>query len=170
MSHVGTQPEMPQVARSHLKDPSVPRPVLIAIGILLAATFALVAAIRLTADPGAPSAYTSIATEPVRAQISLVFRDRADGAVIGVDPVSGETLAVVDPETGGFVRGVLRGLNRARRAQAVPADVPFRIVLQSDGDFYLQDEATRTAIDLRAFGPTNIQAFAVMLPRETVAQ
>jgi putative photosynthetic complex assembly protein len=160
------QPETGRLERSHLQDPSVPRPVLIAIGLLLAATFALVATVRLTADPNAPDAYASIATEPIQAEVSLLFRDRADGAVVGVDPETGETLAVVAPETGGFVRGVMRGLARERRKFGIGADVPFRLVLQGDGDFYLQDRATRTAIDLRAFGPTNMQAFAVMLPRE----
>lgn len=170
MSQAGLQADTRRLERAHLKDPSVPRPVLIAFGILLAATFALVAAIRLAKDPNAPDAYASIATEPVRAEVSLVFRDREDGAVVGLDPVSGETLAIVEPETGGFVRGVLRGLARERRQYAVAPDVPFRLVLQADGDFYLQDQSTRSAIDLRAFGPTNMNAFASMLPREGAAR
>ena len=159
--------EAPGMGRTRLPDPSVPRPVLIAIGVLLATTVAIVATVRWSGDPEAPSAaYASIAAEPVRAEVSLVFHDRADGAVVAVNAASGVERAVVAPETGGFVRGVLRGLARERRANGIAPDVPFRLVLQSDGDFYLQDQSTRTAIDLRAFGPTNAQAFAVMLPPE----
>jgi putative photosynthetic complex assembly protein len=152
--------------RTRLPDPSVPRPVLIAIGALLATTIVIVATVRWMADTDVSSAYRSIAIEPVRAEVTLTFHDRADGAVVAMNVETGAEHAVVAPETGGFVRGVLRGLARERRANGISADVPFRLVLQQDGDFYLQDQSTRSAIDLRAFGPTNLEAFAVMLPPE----
>ncbi len=159
-----------RLARSHLKDPSVPRPVLIAIGCLLATVMVTVAAVRGFGLVDTNKAYASIAVEPVRAAVSLTLHDREDGAVVAVNAATGNVQAVVEPETGGFVRGVLRGLMRARRAEGIGPAEPFRLVLQEDGDFYLQDATTRTAIDVRAFGPTNIGSFAIMLPREGVNQ
>jgi putative photosynthetic complex assembly protein len=72
-------------------------------------------------------------------------------------------LAVLDPGTNGFVRGVLRGLARERRRQGLGSEIPFHLAQRADGRLTLVDPATERVIDLKAFGPTNTQAFARLL-------
>jgi len=99
---------------------------------------------------------------PVLEAVDLVFADRADGAVV---VSGGGTETVLDPGTNGFVRGVLRGLARDRRARGIGADEPFRLMRRADGRLALEDPATGRVLDLSAFGPTNTEAFARLMPR-----
>ena len=93
----------------------------------------------------------------------LQFRDRPDGAVlvfVGAEPTAS---AVLEPGTNGFVRGVLRGLVRERRARGMSSEAPFRLTRWADGHVSLEDTATTRVVELRAFGPTNQEAFARLL-------
>jgi putative photosynthetic complex assembly protein len=93
----------------------------------------------------------------------LMFAD-VDGNVVVTD-LSGATVAVIRPDSEqGFVRGVMRGLARERRLKDAPVTTPFRLQLWSDNGLTLTDLATGRQIELGGFGPTNRQAFAVMLP------
>jgi hypothetical protein len=46
--------------------------------------------------------------------------------------------------------------------------MPFRIALETDGRLLLSDPATGRTVDLRAFGPTNLEVFARLLPDSAV--
>jgi putative photosynthetic complex assembly protein len=64
----------------------------------------------------------------------------------------------------GFLRGVLRGLARERRALGVPADRPYRLTLHADSRLLITDPATGQRIDLASFGPDNAAVFLRWLP------
>ena len=93
----------------------------------------------------------------------LYFQDRNDGAVEVLDAAKGKVILVLEPGTNGFVRGVMRGLVRDRKLREIGPDTPFQLVRWDDGRLTLDDPATGREIDLGAFGPTNLGAFARIL-------
>ncbi len=138
-----------------------PRSVLISAAILLGLTVTLAVGFRLTDQT--PAAVVPKTENPVLTR-SLRFEDR-NGSVV-VYEVSGNTetiIEVVESGNDGFLRSVMRGLARARRAEGVGADVPFQLSQRADGALFLEDPATDRHIYLRAFGVTNEQAFARLL-------
>jgi putative photosynthetic complex assembly protein len=94
----------------------------------------------------------------------LQFTDRPDGAVLVTDAERGDSVGIVAPGTGGFVRGTLRGLTRERQLRHIGRETPFELVQAADGRLVLIDPATSTSIELAAFGPTNAEAFRAFLP------
>jgi putative photosynthetic complex assembly protein len=64
----------------------------------------------------------------------------------------------------GFVRGVMRGMARDRRAHGVGMEPPFALTLWRNGTLSLTDKSTGRAIELGSFGPDNRAAFAALLP------
>ena len=93
------------------------------------------------------------------AERQLRFADRGDGAVVVSDARDGGQIAVIAPAEGGFVRGAMRGLARARYVAGIGPDVPFRLVGWSDGRLTFEDPATGTRMEMAAFGQTNAEAF-----------
>lgn len=93
--------------------------------------------------------------------LHLSFRDRPNGAVEVLDAEHEDALVhVISPGTNGFLRGVLRGLARERRAEGVGTAPPFTLTRWSDGRLTLEDPQTRRQLSLEVFGPTNAQPFA----------
>ncbi len=134
---------------------------------LLVAGVAIAGIISLTMwlsarDTPAPSVDTRVAagTAPV-ATLSVQFADR-DGDVVITDGTSGELITVLSGEHG-FVRSVMRGMARERRARQVPQTPPFRLMRWSDGRTTLDDPSTGRWVELDAFGPDNAGAFAAIL-------
>jgi putative photosynthetic complex assembly protein len=70
---------------------------------------------------------------------------------------------VVPPGTNGFLRGVLRGMARARRNEHVGEEPPFTLTRWADGQMTLADPQTGQRISLEVFGPTNARPFAQLL-------
>ena len=135
-----------------------------AAGIVLLA-FSGAVAVRLGVIPEVanPQAMRTQAQVTAVQSRDLMFTD-VDGNVVVTD-LGGATVAVIRPESEqGFVRGVLCGLARERRLKDAPVTTPFRLQLWSDNGLTLTDLATGRQIELGGFGPTNRQAFAVMLP------
>jgi putative photosynthetic complex assembly protein len=93
----------------------------------------------------------------------LRFEDRADGAVLVYDSGDGSLAYTIEPGTNGFVRGVLRGLVRDRRADHIGSTPPFRLTRWANGRLSLDDPSTGRHVDLEVFGPTNAAAFADIL-------
>lgn len=93
---------------------------------------------------------------------SLLFEDRADGAVMVRDAADGRPVQVFQGENG-FLRGTLRGLARTRKSEQVDDSVPFRLAAMSDGRLTLDDPATGRHVELLAFGPDNAAVFARLL-------
>lgn len=153
------------MAHVHAMNP-IPRPVLLAAGALVAFTLLLTAGARLT-RPAVPAPRpTPVETIEVR------FEDRSDGSIAMLDPASGRELTRVPPASNGFIRGVLRGLFRERKLEALGRAGTFRIERGTDGRLSLEDLATHRRIDLSAFGVDNTAAFARLLAagRQQVAR
>jgi len=110
-----------------------------------------------------PSAYAPGAASP---RIERQFRaaDRSDGAVVLTDARTGREALVLAPGEDGFMRGTLRGLARDRHLGGIGPEAPFRLVAWSDGRMTLDDTATGRRLDLLAFGQTQAEAFARLLP------
>jgi len=145
----------------HSHHMPVPRGPLLAAGLLIVATLAGVATLRLS---GADVSTRSQA--PVVAQRALQFEDQADGSVRVLDVRAGQAprlLQVVDAGGGGFLRGAMRALVRQRRAAGVGAEAPFVLTARADGRLTLSDPATTERVDLESFGPTNAAVFAQLL-------
>lgn len=94
---------------------------------------------------------------------ALRFEDRPSGAVVVFDAATERPLSTVAPGTDGFVRGVLRGLMRERRLEGLPREAPFLLTRWADGRLSLRDPSTGRAVELDAFGPTNVGAFRALM-------
>lgn len=142
---------------------AIPRPLLVGAAAMLAVSV-IGAAIGRNLDTGAG---TTVAA-PLGAAAALRamrFVDRADGGIDVVDANDDRVFARFAPGEDGFARATLRGLVRDRRKLALGPETPFRLTLWHDGRLVLDDPATGRHVDLRAFGSTNREAFARLLPR-----
>ncbi len=136
----------------------VPKGFIIAAGVMVVASLVMVSLARLTGyQPPQPPASAIIEQRDLR------FVDRADGAVLVYDAADDHLTYTVQPSTEGFVRGVLRGLVRERRADHIGPTPPFRLTHWADGRLSLDDPSTGRHVDLEVFGPTNAEAFAAIL-------
>lgn len=130
-------------------------PGLVVGAMLVVALGVAIAGERLVGGPTpAPSA-------PLLAERTLSFVDRGDKAVEAFE--NGRSVAVFEGEQG-FLRGILRGMNRTRRGRDIPRDAPFHLAAYTDGRLTLDDPATGVRLDLAAFGHTNEEVFAALLP------
>lgn len=144
-------------ASGHARSERIPRGLVRAVAVLLALVLGCVAALRLAGFRPA------VAPPATLAERTLAFADTADGAVRVSDAASGQTLAELHGEQG-FLRGVLRGLARERRAQQLGAATPYVLSLHADGRLLITDPQTGQRIDLASFGPDNAAVFARWLP------
>ena len=137
---------------------AVPRGVLVAAGILILFTIALAGTARMTGR-------SHVVMPPTTAVASrdLTFTDRADGGIGITDATTGRPVTVVAPTTGGFLRGIMRGLVREHRLNELAAGSAFRLTRWADGRLSIADPQTGERIELAAFGPTNEAAFARLL-------
>jgi putative photosynthetic complex assembly protein len=94
----------------------------------------------------------------------LRFIDRAGGGVEVRDATTDALLDTIVPGEGGFVRGVMRGFARERRAAKAGPETAVRLMMREDGRLSLVDPATGRAVELNAFGPTNVASFQKYLP------
>ena len=141
----------------HANAERIPRWLVRGIGLLLLAVLVGVAGVRLAGfnpivAPAAPLA-----------ERSLHFDDTPDGAVRVTDAATGETLALMHGEQG-FLRGVLRGLARDRRAHGTGRATPYTLSLHADGRLLISDTDTGARIDLASFGRDNAAVFLRWLP------
>ena len=140
------------------RDISIPKGVLVAVALLLLFTIGLAATARLTGR-------NHVTMPPTRAVAScdLTFTDRNDGGVEIADATTGRHVATVAPTTGGFLRGIMRGLVREHRLNDLSAGSAFRLTRWADGRLSIEDPGTRESFELEAFGPTNEAVFAQLL-------
>jgi putative photosynthetic complex assembly protein len=131
---------------------------LIGAGVLVGMALTLVIVARLTGyQPATPAPSTIVQSQELR------FEDHSDGGVAIYTSPDDKLVDTLPPGTGGFVRGVLRGLARERRADHIGTEAPLRLTRWADGRLSLDDPSTGRHIDLEVFGPTNAGAFADML-------
>ena len=149
-----------------VQDRRFPRSMLMGAAALIGVTILLVAAGRLGLVDIAPLASgTPVETREFR------FMDRGDGAVSVYEATADHVVYVVQPGTNGFLRSVLRGLARERKREDIGIQPPFRLTRWDDGRLSLDDPSTGRRIDdLAAFGPTNEQAFGLLMSANGAAQ
>lgn len=135
-----------------------PRGALLGAAALIGFTLISVAAVRMDAIATGPTVEPS----PVET-IAVRFIDRPDGAVVVRHADDDRLLAVLDPGSNGFVRGVLRGLARERKRQGIGMEPAFEISRWEDGHLSLADPTTAQKVELNAFGPTNVGSFTSLL-------
>jgi putative photosynthetic complex assembly protein len=148
-----------------ISDKPFPRGVLVAAAALLGFTLVLVGAARITRI-GTQQGFESA---PVESR-ALRFEDRADGSVVVLvasdrddERAREREVERMAPGTNGFVRSVLRGLARERKLQGIGREPAFELTRWADGRLSLEDPETGRRIELDAFGPTNVAAFARLL-------
>ncbi len=141
----------------HARPERIPRWLVRSIAVMLLLVLGGVGAMRL-------SGFSPVVAPPAAlAERPLAFADTPEGAVRVSDAATGERLAELHGEQG-FLRGVLRGLARERRAQGVGATTPYVLSLHADGRLLITDPHTGQRIDLASFGPDNAAVFARWLP------
>lgn len=144
---------------SHSHDPTVPKSLLFAAGGMILLTFAMIGWSQMTRE----ETVSAVPVDNVVASRMLRFVDQPDGSVTVLSDPRGDKVGELEKGEDNFVRGVLRGLVRERRLRSIGDDMPFHLVLHGNNTLSLIDPATGTQIELRAFGVTNVQAFARFL-------
>ena len=136
----------------------VPKGVLIGAGLLLVFTMGIAGTARVTGN-------NHVTMPPTYAVASrdLAFTDQPDGGIEITDANTGRHVTTIVPTTGGFLRGIMRGLVRGHRLNDLAAGSAFRLTRWADGRLSIEDPATRERIELEAFGPTNEAVFAQLL-------
>ncbi len=136
-----------------------PRPVLIMAGVLMLFTIGV-------AGFAKHEHYNGLSLPPSSAVTmrDLDFKDLPDGGVAVADAASGQLVELIKPTTGGFLRGVMRGLVRDHRKVDGATGYSFRLTRWSDGRLTLQDPITAESFELESFGSTNERVFADLLP------
>lgn len=132
----------------------VPRILLRSLGLLLVATTALVAVARWTGmEPAAMPPDVPVVGE----RVIHLFGD-ASGRAQVLDP-TGSVIFNADPDTGGFIAGVSRSLERQRNQAGIDPAAPVRLVKFADGRLGLRDDYTGWRVELIGFGRDNTAAF-----------
>jgi putative photosynthetic complex assembly protein len=140
----------------HHHEQRVPKPAI--VGALVLMTFTVV-----VAGLGRQMRVEQVSVAPPVRSAELRFEDRDDGAVVARDARDDREVAVIEPGSNGFVRGVLRGMFRTRRLESISSREPFRLTEESDGRLVLSDPHSGRAVELRSFGGTNYDAFSTLL-------
>jgi putative photosynthetic complex assembly protein len=143
---------------AHRHEQHVPRGALLGAGAVILFSVGLAAAAR-HAHVTAPH----VASPPPRDVIQVRFEDHKDGAIAMLDGATGRELTIVPPRSNGFVRGVLRGMFRTRKLEAMSPRATFRLAREADGHLTLEDPDTHRRIELDSFGPSNTAAFSELL-------
>jgi putative photosynthetic complex assembly protein len=151
---IDVEDEMPRIG--------VPKGALIGAGLLIAATIALAAVTRFTgrtSDIVKETAGSSVSREIlIRAGVT-----EAEPITI-LDAASGQPVITFAAGEGGFVRGSLRALRYEREKRGLTLEgSPYRLVGWRNGRLTLEDPASGYHVELNAFGPTNVAAFARLL-------
>jgi putative photosynthetic complex assembly protein len=144
-----------------------PRGALIAAGALVLASLAAASFGRYQ-NLNAPIDAT-ITQAPISEQVELLFFDSADGNVTIKNAATNATIAVLAPGEDAFIRSVMRGLARNRRVRDIGSEVAFQLIRYETGKLEIHDPTTSKRIDLRAFGPSNRDAFARLLPTKSAS-
>lgn len=97
------------------------------------------------------------------AERQLFFRDIANGDVSVVDALQDLPITTLTTGEDGFMRSVMRGFARERKASGLGQETPFRLTVWQNGLVAMIDPATGRTVELSAFGPDNVGAFTRLL-------
>ncbi len=142
---------------NHIHTQKVPRAFLLGAALLIAGTVSLAASARASrlAEPAVVQA--------PRESIEIRFEDRQDGTLAVLAANDGRQISAVAPGTNGFIRGVVRGMFRSRKLEAIGRESTFVLMREAEGRLTLTDPTTNRRVDLDSFGPTNSAAFGNIL-------
>ena len=101
-------------------------------------------------------------------QTDLHFIDLKEGSVSIVDATTKLEITRLYTGEDGFMRSVMRGMVRERKAHGLGPEVPFQLTLWEDGLVSLIDPATKRRVELSAFGIDNVAAFTRLLPLDGI--
>ena len=118
----------------------------------------LVAAARLTDRPleATPSA------APVVAERVIFLTGDTSGAARVLD-ASGNVIADLPGDQGGFIAGVQRVIERERAQHGVAQNAPVLLQLRDGNRLSITDPSTGWSAELMGFGATNLRSFARLL-------
>lgn len=140
----------------------IPKAALIGAGLLMLSAVAVAGACHATGRD-----HVTLAPSAVVESRDLFFKDLPTGGIDITDAATGQHVALIQPTTGGFMRGVMRGLVRLHRLNELGPGSSFRLTRWADGRLSIEDPATRERFELEAFGPTNETAFARLLASQS---
>ncbi len=142
----------------HHHRQKIPRGVLLAAAIMMLLSIGLAAGARRVYLASPPPQVA-----PAQESIDITFADRPDGSIAVSEAASGREISLVPPRSNGFIRGVLRGMFRTRKLEAVARSERFHLAREADGRLTLTDPQTGRHIQLNSFGPTNAAVFHQLL-------
>jgi putative photosynthetic complex assembly protein len=145
--------------KPHHHEQKIPMGVLVGAGVMIVFSMVLAG----TSRAGLQAELAQQAAAPTLVQRMLRFEDRKDGAIVVVDHDSGETVRVIEPQGGTFIRGIMRSMFRIRKLESLPHESPFRLAREQDGRLTITDPLTARRVDLEAFGSDNAPTFAILL-------
>ncbi|MGB3627815.1 MAG: photosynthetic complex assembly protein PuhC [Henriciella sp.] len=151
--------------QDHSHDIKTPKPVLVAVGLLLASVTGFVAMASVTGVGVA-----DLADQPTVERLEVRFMDEADGGVGAYDPMTDDVIHVFAPGEGGFVRTSLRSLSLDRRKAGIGPTPPYELLKSASSNVVLRDPTTGKSITLRAFGDLNENDFAQLFAAHTEGQ
>lgn len=135
-----------------------------AVVLAIAVFLGLILRPGLEANPPEGSSEVSRPTSaPPPAQLLLRYERRPGDSLVLWSAEDNRVLRRLGPGEGGFLRGILRPLERERARFDAPVDEPFQVVRTARGEVLLRDPRTELEMDLAAFGPTSVQLFVALL-------
>ena len=140
-------------------DIRFPRTPLYGAALLIAATIFVVAMGRISPAP----ALSYLVRTQVAESRTLRFEDAKDGSVRVFDASTNDIVSIAAPGTNGFLRGLLRGMMRARKQNGASLTAPMRLEILTNGMVLLIDEENKVTLDLDAYGHTNAEVFKTFL-------
>ena len=145
----------------HDKPIVVPKPMVVAAGLLMLCTVALAAFARFSGAGRVDRPASTIAAER-----DIVFQQLPDDVVRVLDARTRTVIVSYPAGQGGFVRGSLRAFAYSRKVKGLALDAePFHLTAWQNGSLSLDDPATGGRVELDAFGSENRAAFASLLRR-----
>lgn len=105
----------------------------------------------------------SVAMSPSIESRSLLFTDLTGGFIDVHDAGNKALLLRIGPGEEAFLRSVVRGLARQRRAIDDRRDIPFQLDRLADGRLVISDIVSGETIQLDAFGEPNTRVFLALL-------
>lgn len=137
----------------------VPRALVVAMFILMAATIAIVAFARLTDRP----LVGAVKDIPVVAETQLTLIGTREGNVTVLN-AAGDQVAHSAEEKQGFIGVIWRVIERKRMlAGHAGSTAPIRLVRNEKGHVIVNDPLTDWSVPLVGYGPDNVAAFARLI-------
>jgi putative photosynthetic complex assembly protein len=94
----------------------------------------------------------------------FTFERQTNGTMAVYRAADRALVATLPSAEEGFIAMTIKSLGRERRKFSVSESAPYRLARLENGRLNLVDPVIGTRVELIAFGPTNIGAFAALMP------